>query len=166
MQNDPRPFLVLTVVLDASARPASLTRSHGDALERAIVSTAGEEIAGLDLVELPIAPKPFAALRNALSVDPETVGLYNLFPLASHLEPTVRKVAGQFLAAEALWALEEQGLLSSVPLNVKLNLPSGWQRDPKQVHERLVKAGALELSGAGIETFKRAKRRWDTSAAS
>src|SRR5687767_4593350 len=66
-QPDPRPFLVLTAILDGSARPAAITRSHGDAMERAIVSTSGHDIAGLDLVELPpIAPPTFAALRKQL----------------------------------------------------------------------------------------------------
>ena len=76
----------------------------------------------------------------------------------------MRKVAGQFLAAEALWTLEDQGQLGGVPLNMQLDLPAGWDRDPKAVHARLVEAGALELSPAGIETFKTVKSAWDRVA--
>lgn len=159
--SDSPPFLVLTVLLDASARPAAVTRSHGDALERAMKAIAGHAIAGLDLVELPIAKPAFDALKKHLRITPEQIGLYDIFPLASHLEGAVRKVAGQFLAAEALWTLEEQGQLGGVPLNVQLDLPKGWDRDPKSVHARLMAAGALELSPRGIETFKAVKAAWD-----
>ena len=118
----------------------------------------------MDPVELPIGPAPFGALRKALGLDEEVVGLYDVFPLAAHLDEAVRKVAGQFLAAEAVWALEEQGQLGGVPLNVRLDLPKGWDRDPKKVHEKLVEAGALDLSEDAIETFKRVKSAWDQSA--
>ena len=163
-QRDPRPFLVLTVLLDASARPAAITRSHGDALERSILATQGQDIAGLDLVELPIAAPVFKALRGPLVVPEDSVGLYDVFPLASHLAPELRKVAGQFLAAEALWTMDEQGLLGGVPVNIKLDLPDGWDSDPKSVHQRLVGAGALDLSETGIETYKSVKTAWDGSA--
>ncbi len=157
----PYPYLVVTVLVDAGARPAVVTCSHGDAMERAIAASEGRKLAGLDLVELPISPAPFGALRKALSLGDDVVGLYDLFPLASHLGEQVRKVAGQFLAAEAVWTLEEQGLLGGVPLNVRLDMPKGWSRDPKAVHEQLVKAGALELTSEGIETFKVVKTAWD-----
>lgn len=161
---DPRPFLVLTALLDAGARAAALTRSHGEAYERAIAASYGQDIAGLDLVELSVASPAFAALRTHLRLPEDTVGLYDLFPLANHLDPAVRRVAGQFLAAEAIWTLEEQGQLGGVPLNVKLDLPSGWESSPKDVHARLVSAGALELTEAGIRTFKDVKAAWDRSA--
>ncbi|MCA9531285.1 MAG: hypothetical protein KC543_14245 [Myxococcales bacterium] len=161
---DPRPFLVVTVLLDYGARPASVTRSHGDALDRAMRASDGRDIAGLDLIELPIAGPAFQALRRVLSLDSETVGLYDVFPLASHLDAPLRKIAGQFLAAEALWTLEEQGQLGGVPINVKLEYPKGWSHDPKAVHGKLVEAGALDLSPAGIETFKVVKAAWDASA--
>lgn len=161
---DPRPFLVVTALLDSGARPAAVTRSHGDAMERAFAAAGAESTAGMDLVELPIGPAPFGALRKALSLGEEVVGLYDVFPLAAHLDEAVRKVAGQFLAAEAVWALEEQGQLGGVPLNVRLDLPTGWDRDPKKVHEKLVGAGALDLSADAIETFKRIKGAWDQSA--
>src|SRR5690606_4741342 len=108
-----------------------VTRSHGDALERAIGSTQGHDIAGIDIIELPIAPQAFAALRKHLGATEDTVGFYDLFPLSAHLDLDVRKAAGQFLAAEALWTLEEQGLLGGVPLSLKLDLPKSWNRDPK-----------------------------------
>ena len=160
-ERDPRPYLVLTVLLDGSARPAAITRSHGDALERSMLATQGQDIAGLDLVELPIAAPVFKALRQPLSVPDDEVGLYDVFPLASHLSPELRKIAGQFLAAEALWTMEEQGLLGGVPVNVKLDVPEGWETDPKQVHQRLVGAGALDLTERGIETYKAVKSAWD-----
>ena len=164
-ERDPRPFLVVTALLDSGARPAAVTRSHGDAMERGFTAAGAESTAGLDLVELLISPAAFGALRKALSLDESVVGLYDVFPLASHLDPAVRTVAGQFLAAEAVWALEEQGQLGNVPLNVRLDLPSGWERDPKAVHEKLVEAGALDLTAEAIETFKRVKGAWDERAA-
>ncbi|HJK93596.1 MAG TPA: hypothetical protein RMH85_11955 [Polyangiaceae bacterium LLY-WYZ-15_(1-7)] len=160
-----RPFLVVTALLDSGARPAMLTTSHGDAMEHAYLASAAHDVAGLDLVELPVSPAAFDALRKALSLAPETVALYDLFPLAAHLDGAVRKVAGQFLAAEAVWTLEEQGLLGGVPLNVRLDLPKGWDKDPKAVHGRLVEAKALDLSPEGIETFKAVKQAWDAKRA-
>ncbi|MEO0325012.1 MAG: hypothetical protein AAF447_18765 [Myxococcota bacterium] len=160
-EKSPMPFLVVTALLDAAARPAPLTMSHGDAYERARAAAHGHDIAGLAIVELPIQPQAFGALRKALQLPADTLGLYDVFPLASHLDDEVRKVAGQFLAAEALWTLEEQGQLGGVPLNVKLDLPKQWSRDPREVHARLVKAGALDLSDGAIETFKHVKTAWD-----
>jgi hypothetical protein len=162
-ERDGRPYLVLTVLLDSSARPAAVSRSHGDAYERSLKAAEGQDIAGLELVELPIAAPVFKALRTPLAVPEDTVGLYDVFPLASHLKPEYRKIAAQFLAAEALWTMEEQGLLGGVPVNVKLDVPQGWDSDPKHVHERLVDAGALDLSEAGIETYKAIKTAWDRS---
>ncbi|HEY8432373.1 MAG TPA: hypothetical protein VIL20_28565 [Sandaracinaceae bacterium] len=165
-ERDERPYIVLTAILDGSARPAAVTVSHGDAMERAIRATQGRDIAGMDIVELPISPPAFAALRESTGRSPDAVAVYDLFPLSAKLGPEVRTVAGQFLAAEALWALEEQGLLKGVPLNLKLDLPEGWDRAPKAVHERLVSAGALDLSPQAIETFKHIKSSWDASLAS
>lgn len=159
-----RPFIVVTAILDGSARPAAVTVSHGDALERAMHATAGRVIAGMDIVELPIPPPAFAALREHASRPRDAVAVYDLFPLADTLSAEVRTVAGQFLAAEVLWALEEQGLLKGVPLNLKLDLPEGWDRAPKAVHEKLVAAGALDLSPVAIDTFKQVKARWDATA--
>ena len=160
-ERDPRPYLVITVVLDGSARPAAISRSHGDAYERSLQATQGHDIAGLELVELPIAAPVFKALRQPLAVPADAVGLYDVFPLASHLKPEYRKIAGQFLAAEALWTMEEQGLLGGVPVNVKLDVPKGWKTDPKEIHQHLVSEGALDLSNSGIETYKAIKAAWD-----
>jgi hypothetical protein len=66
-ERDPRPYLVITVLLDSSARPAEISRSHGDAYERSLNATQGQEIAGLELVELPIAAPVFKALRQPLA---------------------------------------------------------------------------------------------------
>lgn len=160
---DTPPYLVLTCLLDPSAKPAAVTRSHGDAMERAQKAAKGQRIAGLELVELAIAAPAFAALRKHLHLPEETLGLYDVFPLASHLDREVRKAAAQFLAAEAAWALEEQGQLGGVPMNLKLDLPKSWSRDPKEVHQKLMEAGALELSPSAIETFKAVKTAWDAS---
>ncbi|MDX1579860.1 MAG: hypothetical protein R3266_15355 [Gemmatimonadota bacterium] len=164
-ERDPRPFIVLTAILDGSARPAAVTVSHADAMERAYGATAGQDIAGLDIVELPVAPPAFAALRKHAGLAGDAVAVYDVFPLAATLDPGVRTIAGQFLAAEALWALEEAGQLTGVPLNLKLDIPKGWDRDPKAVHEKLVGAGALELTPAAIEAFKAIKGAWDRAAA-
>ena len=164
-EQDPRPYLVITVLLDGSARPAAISRSHGDAYERSLTASQGHEIAGLELVELPIAAPVFKALRQPLAIPGDAVGLYDVFPLASHLKPEYRKIAGQFLAAEALWTMDEQGLLGGVPVNVKLDVPKGWKNDPKEIHQQLVAEGALDLSESGIETYKAIKTAWDSSNA-
>lgn len=164
MGNSERPFLILTAICDASARPAAITVGHGDAMERAYMAAEGQETEGIDLVELPIAPAAFAALRKYLQVQDERVTVYDLFPLSGLLDARYRGIAGQFLAAEALWALEEQGMLSGVPFTVQFDLPSGWDKDPKRLHERLVAEKALDLSASAIETFKRVKLAWDRSA--
>jgi hypothetical protein len=68
------------------------------------------EIEGIDLVELPIQPAAFAALRKHVGAKDSAVTVYDLFPLSTKLKEAFRKIAGQFLAAEALWMLEEAGL--------------------------------------------------------
>lgn len=159
---DPRPFIVLTAIHDSNARVAAITLSHADAWERAQKALAGKDIAGVDIVELPVPPRAFAALREHIQRSPETVAVYDLFPLAAHLGRSTRKVAGQFLAAEILWALEEQGILSGIPLNLRLDVPRSWgDRSPKAVHEKLVEAGALDLTEAAIEDFRAIKAVWD-----
>ena len=162
-ERDPRPFLVLTVLLDSSGRAAAITRSHGDAVERAMIASHGHDIAGLDIVELPIAPKAFEALRTHLHLPDDAVAVYDIFPLASHLSSEVRTAAGQFLAAEALWTLEGNGMLAGVPPNEKLNLPPGWDKAPKAIREKLMEAGAHDLAEQGIETYKAIKTAWDAT---
>lgn len=60
------PFIIVTAVCDASARPAAITVGHGDAMQRAIEATGAHPTGGLDIVELPIAPGAFDALRKHL----------------------------------------------------------------------------------------------------
>ena len=164
-ERDPRPFIVVTAILDGSARAAAVTMSHGDAMERALAATAGADIAGLEIVELAVTPQAFSAVRTHAGLGEDAVAVYDVFPLNAALDTPVRTVAGQFLAAEALWALEEIGQLSGVPLNLKLTVPRGWERDPKSIHEKLMGAGALELAAEAIETFRTIKTGWDSAAA-
>ena len=161
MSNSERPFLILTAICDASARPAAITIGHGDAFERAFSAAQGLDTEGIDLIELPIAPAAFAALRRHLQISDQRMTVYDIFPLSSQLNADYRGIAGQFLAAEALWALEEQGMLYGVPFTVQFDLPRGWDKDPKKLHERLVAEKALELSDSAIETFKKVKLAWD-----
>lgn len=164
MRNSDRPFLILTAICDASARPAAITIGHGDAMERALTAAKGQDTEGIDIVELPISPAAFAALRRHVLISDDRVTVYDLFPLSAALDPRYRAIAGQFLAAEALWALEEQGLLSGVPFTVQFDTPRGWDKDPKKLHERLVSEKALDLSEHAIDTFKLVKSSWDGSA--
>jgi hypothetical protein len=166
MGKSEHPFLILTAICDAAARPAAVTLGHADAMERAYSAADGQATEGIDLVELPIAPAAFAALRKHLQIRDDRVTVYDLFPLSSQLDARYRGIAGQFLAAEALWALEEQGLLSGVPFTVQFEVPRGWDKDPKKLHERLVAEKALELSEHAIQTFKAVKAAWDKSIAS
>jgi hypothetical protein len=161
MRTSDRPFLILTAICDASARPAAVTVGHGDAMERALKASQGHDTEGIEIVELPIAPAAFAALRKHVMISDDRVTVYDLFPLSSSLDPRYRGIAGQFLAAEALWALEEQGLLSGVPFTVQFETPRGWDKDPKKLHERLVGEKALDLSEHAIDTFKQVKATWD-----
>ena len=162
-ESESKPFLVLTAICDASARAAAVTREHGEAMERALNAAGNHQIDGLDLVELPISPPAFAALRKHLGESPDTVTVYDLFPLSARLDPRYRALAGQFLAAEALWTLEEQGLLQGVPFRVKFELPKGWDKDPKKLHSKLIEAGALDLDQSAITTFKQIRAAWEAS---
>ena len=155
------PFLMVTVLADASAGTAAITRSLGDAIERAYQAAEGHSIAGVDVSELSIAHKAFTHLRSTLEMPPTTVALYDVFPLAPSIGETTRKAAGQLLAAEALWTLQEQGLLGGVPPSEKLDLPAGWDKDPKSIRERLVKEGAHALSAESVAVFDQIKERWN-----
>lgn len=159
-----RPFIVVTAVCDASARPAAITVGHGDAMQRAMEATVGLETGGLDLVELPIAPGAFAALRNHLQLGADVVTAYDVFPLSMALPAAYRSIAGQFLAGELLWTLEEQGMLKGVPFTIQFDVPKGWDKDPKALHARLLQEKALDLSPAAISVFKKVKASWDASA--
>lgn len=169
---DSRPFIVLTAIHDTNARAAAVTLSHADAWERAQKALAGLDVAGLDLVELPVPPKAFFALRQSTApaageqrtAGHETAAVYDLFPLAAHLDAPTRKVAGQFLAAEVLWKLEEAGILEGVPLNLRLDVPRDWDRAPTAVHQKLVEQGALDLTDGAIDTFLAIKTAWSANA--
>jgi len=158
-EKDSGPFIVVTCVLDASARPAAITRAHGEAVERAIRASTGKAIAGLDVIELPIDPGAHEKMRKHLGLSEEQVGVYDVFPLSPKLDANVRKAAAQFLAAEQLWSLDGQGVFGDA-VSVKLDLPKGWDKDPKAVHQRLVEAGALELSESAVDTFVAIKGAW------
>jgi hypothetical protein len=158
------PFIVITSVLDADARPASVTRSHGEAFERALNAAKGQQIENLDLVELTIDAAAHAALRKHLGLPDDQAGVYDVFPLAPTLDPRVRRAAAQFLAAETLWNLDAQGVFGKDALSVKLDLPQGWEKDPQAIHQKLVEAGALELSEQAVETFRSIKNAWSGQA--
>lgn len=155
------PFIVITAVLDAEARPAAITRAHGEAFDRALRATKGQTISNLDLVELIIDHATHVALRKHLGLPEDQAGVYDVFPLSPALAPAVRKAAGQFLAAEALWALDAQGVLGAGAPSVKLDLPAGWDKDPKAIHEKLVESGALELNEQAVDSYKAIKAAWN-----
>lgn len=165
MDQDPRPFIVITAIVDTAARAAAVTMQHGDAYERAQKAAAGKDVAGIDIVELPVQPLAFRALRDQGGRASDAVAVYDVFPLAAHLDAPTRKLAGQFLAAEVLWALEEAGALGGVPLNVRLDVPRGWDKGPDEVHKKLMESGALDLTDAAIEDFKTIKGNWDALVA-
>lgn len=159
---DPRPYLVVTAIHDASARTAALTLSHADAWERIREAIGEKEIAGLDLVELAVPPRAFHALSDKLQRPADTISVYDVFPLAAHLGRTQRKVAGQFLAAEILWTLEEQGTLAGIVLNIRPDVPRSWgDRSPAGVRQKLVEDGALDLTEDAIADFRAIKASWD-----
>ena len=151
------PFIVLTAVLDAEARPAAVTRAHGEAFERLLQATGSHTIAGVELVELPIDHAAHTVLRKHLGLAEDRPGVYDVFPLSPSLDAGVRRAAAQFLAAEMLWTLDAENVFGNKALSVKLDLPGGWDKDPKAVHQKLIEAGALELSSEAVETYKAIK---------
>lgn len=164
MSEADRPFVVLTVLVNSAARAAAVTRSHADALERVRAATAGLSVAGIELAELVLPAKTFSALRKAVDASAATVGLYDLFPVSSAVDGDHRRVAGRFLAAEAIWALDEQGAFGPEAVPFHFDVPKDWPKDPKALHERLLSAGVLELSPAAVESFVRVKQAWEASA--
>jgi hypothetical protein len=162
-ENDAPPNLLLTSVLDASARPASLTRSHGDAMERIYRAAQGVTVGRIELVELPIPHRTFVLLRSHLGRPESTVAIYDVFPVAAKLDPSLFRIAGQFLAAEAIWLLEGQGQLDASVFDVRVDVPAGWDKAPQAIQRRLVEAGALELGASAVEAFKTVKGAWDAA---
>ena len=80
------------------------------------------------------------------------------------LPSELRTIAGQFLAAEALWAMEEQGFLGGETPNERFSLPRGWSKDPKEIRQKLVEAGATALTEPAVLAFRDIKQKWDASA--
>src|SRR5262249_31788983 len=141
----------------------AITRCHGGAYERAFRASAGKAIANMDIVELSIDHPAHTALRKQLGLPDDQVGVYDVFPLAASIDPSVRKAAAQFFAAESLRTLDGQGVFGDA-LSVKLDLPPGWDKDPKAVHQKLVESGALELSEEEVQTYLAIKEAWTAAS--
>lgn len=148
------PRLVLTAIVDPSARPAALTDSHGAAYAKLLAAARGQAHAGISLVELTIPAPVFAAARKALGRPKSDVALYDLVPSPASLADDIRSVAARFLAAETIWSLAEEGKLGEAALDVRIPVPAGWSRDPRAIQERLVEAGALDLDEADVASFQ------------
>lgn len=148
------PRLVLTAIHDASTRPAALTESHGAAMQKLIVAAKGKPNAGFEVVELGVPGLVFHAAKKALGRPSKTVALYDLFPLPAKVDATIRQIAARFLAAETLWTMAEEGKLGELALDVRIPVPRGWNPDPRAIQEKLVQAGALDLSDDDVATFQ------------
>ncbi len=159
-------WITLTAVLSASARPAAVTRSHGDALEQLMPLIGSDPYAGIDIVELPIAPQTFNPLREFLQKPAHSVALYDVFAVPANVSGTVRKIAAQYLAAESLKTLEAQGVLGGVPLSIHLDVPSDWQADMEKIGERLRGKGALAVHDAPDSFIKPLRAQWHEHQAS
>ena len=57
-------------------------------------------------------------------------------------------------------------MLSGVPFTVQFDVPRGWDKDPKKLHERLVEEHALDLGEDAVRVFKDIKTAWDASGSS
>ncbi|QQR88639.1 MAG: hypothetical protein IPJ88_10325 [Myxococcales bacterium] len=158
------PVILLTAIHHATAKAAELTQQHAKAYERATMALDGQHTGGIDLVELPIAPSAFEAMRKSMRLDDDTVALYDIFAISSKSKSSLRSIAGQYLAAQILWSLEAQGLLSGVPVSVKFDLPHGWEQDKDKIKSRLEKHGAFALDEKEAGTFKTIKANWDRSS--
>lgn len=158
-----KPVLVITAIASSGMRAADATMAHAKKLELVRELANGEPVSSVDFVELQISPAPFGALKNSLGVSSDTAALYDLLPLPDHLSPGVRRAAAQFVAAEKLWAFEGQGMLNGIPLNVRLDLPEGWDRTPKAIHDRLLAEGALNLSEKAVGVFNALQEKWNNA---
>lgn len=155
------PRLVLTAIHDLNARAASLTESHGRTMGTLIAAAKGKTHGGFEVVELPVPPGVFIAARKALGRGKDVVALYDLFPTPAKLDPEIRKVAARFLAAEALWSLAEEGKLGDAALDVRIPTPRGWDRDPRAIQQKLLEAGALDLSEDDVSAFQAIRSSFD-----
>ncbi len=163
MEEATRPFIVMTVLVNSAARPAAVTRSHADALERARGAAYGHDIGGIEITEVTLPAKTFNVLRKAVGLPATTVGLYDIFPVSPEVSEEHRRVAGKFLAAEAIWALDEQGAFGAEALQFRLELPQSWSREPKEIHKTLIDAGVLNLAATAVETFRHVKAAWEAT---
>ncbi len=163
MEEATRPFIVMTVLVNSAARPAAVTRSHADALERVRGAAYGHDIGGIEITEVTLPAKTFNVLRKAVGLPATTVGLYDIFPVSPEVTEEHRRVAGKFLAAEAIWALDEQRAFGAEALHFRLELPQSWSREPKEIHKTLIDAGVLNLSAAAVETFRQVKAAWEAT---
>lgn len=157
------PRLVLTALHDVSTRPAALTESHGAAMSKLFAAAKGHKHDGIHIVEMSVPAPVFVAARKAMQKPRETVALYDLFPFPSKLDGAVRDVAARFLATESLWSLAEEGKLGEFALDVRIPTPRGWDRDPKKIQERLVEAGALDLTEEEIATYQAVRAAFDAT---
>ncbi len=148
------PRLVLTAIHDAGTRPAALTESHGVAMQKLLQAAKGKPHAGFEVLELGVPSPVFHAAKKALSRPGKTVALYDLFPLPAKLDAGIRQIAARFLAAETLWTMAEEGKLGEIALDVRIPVPRGWSHDPREIQQKLVEAGALDLSDDDIAAFQ------------
>lgn len=155
------PRLVLTAIHDSSTRPAALTESHGAAMQKLIIASKGKPSAGFEVVELGVPGLVFHAAKKALGRPNKTVALYDLFPLPAKLDANLRQIAARFLAAETLWTLAEEGKLGELALDVRIPVPRGWSNDPRAIQEKLVAAGALDLTEEEITAFQSIRAAFD-----
>lgn len=161
---DQSPVILLTAIHHATAKAAELTQQHAEAYERASAALDGNTNGGIDLVELPIAPAAFEAMRKGMRLSEDTVALYDIFAISAKSKASIRPIAGQYLAAQILWSLEAQGLLSGVPVSIKFDLPQGWEQDKNKIKGRLEKHGAFLLDETEAGIFKTIKANWDRSS--
>lgn len=148
------PRLVLTALHEAGTRAAALTESHGGAMQKLVVAAKGKPHGGFEVVELGVPSPVFHAAKKALGRPSKTVALYDLFPLPAKLDPTIRQVAARFLAAETLWTMAEEGKLGELALDVRIPVPRGWNHDPRAIQEKLMEAGALDLTDEDVAAFQ------------
>lgn len=159
------PRLVITAIHDPVVRAAALTWSHGNVFERLKKTEGASDFAGIDVVELTVPAPVYAEARRALELDKSAVAIYDVFPFPASLDPEVRTIAAQFLAAETIWTLAEDKKVAEAALDVRVPVPAGWDRDPRAIQEKLVELGALNLTEDAVRAFQALRARFDPRAA-
>ena len=162
-ESDRSFWILLTAVMSAPARPAAVTRSHADALEQLYNLLQDAPHAGIELVELTIAPQSFNALRTFLQKPAHQVAIYDVFAIPASVSPQVRKISAQYLAADSLLQLEAQGVLGGTPLSLHLNIPKDWDVGLPKIKERLAAQGALALQDSPNAPIHRLREEWHRS---